>query len=441
MRFLASFTDWEQLLHRAPARTTFDLGRLHRLLASLGDPHLGRPTLHVTGTKGKSSLTAMADAILRAHGMSTFRFLSPHVLTVRERLSIDGQPVTEAAFAGLVEQLRPQIERLRQRAPEDVPSFFEMMTVMGFLLATRNGVDALTLEVGLGGRLDATNVVDPTVCVVTGIALDHTRILGDTLEKIAFEKVGILKPGRPVVTGLRDDHPGWPVLRARADELGCRVIAPGDGWSLESCEEALTDDGGPLIRVSGTAGGRRLDRVPMHAGPPHQAENALMAVTACEVLLEAAGVSVDDGCIADALAGLRMPGRSHWIPGTPPILVDGAHTTESVAEAGKVARRMAAGRPLHLLCGLTRDRDPRAVLGSLLDSVASITTTRLSTPRSLGADALAAALRAGFPPGVTARSDVDEALGVVLENAIETGGVVLVVGSLYLAGAVLKSLQ
>src|SRR5262249_27254582 len=154
-----------------------------KLLSKIGEPHLGRPQIHVTGTKGKGSVVLFADAILRAHGLSTFRYMSPHVERLNERIAIDGADVPDARLAAAIESLRPAIDSM-----DEPPTFFEAITAIGFWVARESRVDADVLEVGLGGRLDATNVVDPAVCVITSIGLDHTRILGRTREKIAAEK-------------------------------------------------------------------------------------------------------------------------------------------------------------------------------------------------------------------------------------------------------------
>lgn len=436
--FLASFTDWEQLLHRAPARGTFDLGRIDRLLERMGGPHQGRPVVHVTGTKGKSSTVMMADALLRAHGLRTFRFISPHVLDVTERLAIDGDPIDLATFVGLVSHIRPVVERIQAECPEDLPSFFEAIAVMGFLCAAQQDVDVLVLEVGLGGRLDATNVVDPTVSVVTSIALDHVRILGSTLEEIATEKAGILKPGRPAVTGVAPGHPAFDSIAERARLLACPLSHPGDGLELIACEEMVADDGTPRVVFSAAIGEVRFDDVVLAAGSRHQAVNAMCALAATEAVLRARGAAIDPQRARDALSRLRLPGRCQFVSGDPPVLLDGAHTRESVDDLVAVAKRVAGKRPVHLLCGMTRDRSPASVLASAVAVAASITATELDTPRSLSAADVVASI--GPERDAKALPDAGQALERATAQARADGGIVLVVGSLYLAGAILRRL-
>jgi dihydrofolate synthase/folylpolyglutamate synthase len=295
------------------------------------------------------------------------------------------------------------------------------------------------MEVGLGGRLDATNVVDPTVSVITSIALEHTRILGDTEEAIAIEKAGIIKPGRPVLTGLTPADPAYRVVAERAATLGCPLQGPGSGLDVTDIREVEEADGSWVLRWSGRVGARSLSDMTIPEGPRHQVWNALLAAAAAQEVLKSLGRSLDPDATRRALSGPSLPGRCTWIAGNPPLLIDGAHTAGSVAALVPVVLRRAKGRPVHLLCGLTRDRDPAAVLSPLWDVVASVTATRLPSPRSHPPEALVEAVPRSLPTeGVP---DTAVALSRVLARALSTGGIVLVTGSLYLAGDVLGTLE
>ncbi len=436
MAFLSSFTDYEQILLQAPARTTFDLGRLERLLERFGAPHRGpRPVIHVTGTKGKSSVVWICEALLRAHGLRTFRFISPHVEDVRERLAVDGRSIDAGAFADLVDLLEPEVRRIRRESPADLPSFFEAMTVMGFLCAERAGVGASVLEVGLGGRLDATNVVDPTVSVITGVALDHTRILGSTIEAIAGEKAGIIKKGRPVICGLAPGDPGFEVIQNRWLEVGGpRFAYPGAGMELESCALTRRADGRPGLEISGMAGPFRFRDFRLGLGGPRQGWNAVMALAAAAEVLASQGRALEEDAARSALGDLAIPGRAEFLAGAPPIILDGAHTAESVAALAEMIDALWPDRPLHVVCGMTRDRDPERVLAPLRSRALSLSCARLPSPRSHEPDELAVRLAAA---GFAAAAARDEPF-LALERAIaEAGGdgLVLVTGSLYLVGA------
>lgn len=431
--YLGSFTDYEQILHTLPERTTFDLGRVERLLDDLGNPHRHGRIVHITGTKGKTTVTYLTSALLSAHGLKTFRFVSPHVETLHERFAIDGREISSDEFADLVLELRPWIEKRQNHAPEDVPSFFETLTAIGFLWAKRLSVHAMAIEVGLGGRLDATNVVNPAVTVITSIGLDHVRILGATRTAIASEKAGILKPSRPALVGLTPGDPAFDVVRARASELGCPLAHPGLGMELEDWAERRGPDGAPEIHFSGSVFEQRLTNVRLPAGSVHQAWNALLAAASTDLLLRTIGRRLDPRVAEDVLSKTAVPGRAEWLPGPPPVLLDGAHTAESLEAVLLVATRLAEGRPIQALLGLTRDRDPTALFAPFVSICAAITLTGLPTPRSRPADEVKELL----PPGGCERSaieDLGKALDSALERAQKDGALLVISGSLYLVG-------
>ena len=352
---------------------------------------------------------------------------------MRERLAVNGSPVGTIAFADLFDRLRPEIARLEHEAPGDLPSFFEATTVMGFLLARERDCEAVVLEVGLGGRLDATNVVDPTACLITQIARDHTRILGDTVASIAREKAGIIKPGRPVAALGRPGSAAHKVISERASELGAPLVCEGQGLTLEMTETFIRPDGGPGLRLDGTVAGRRWQALELLAGAEHQAWNALLAIHGASLLLDSLGRGIEDSVVRTTLRELNLPARSEWFPGTPPVLLDGAHTQESVVDLTRVAGRLAGGRPIHVVCALTRDRDPARVLGSLAECAASLTATTIESPRGRPAEEVAEPLRC---PSLTLRTEESptDALKVATDAAGDQG-IVVIAGSLYLAGS------
>ena len=434
MSFLASFTDYEQLLHKAPARTTFDLGRLERLLAGFGNPHHERPVVHVTGTKGKSSVVCMTEALLRAHGLSTFRFLSPHVERVHERLAVNGREVDDATFAALVDELRPAVAAIETEAPQDLPSFFEAMTVMGFLLARRAATDVSVLEVGLGGRLDATNVVDPVVSLITSVGLDHVRILGDTITAIALEKAGIIKPGRPAATLLEPGSEAFEVVLARARDVDAPLFHPGRGFRVERFTGGLDADGGPVIHFDARIEEHVFRDLRIRAGAGHQARNAVLALFAARTILQERGGDLVASRVRAALDQLHLPARAEWFPTPPPVLMDGAHTRESCAALAEVAERVAAGRPIALIVALTRDRDPCETLSPLVETASWIAATEIPTPRTRPAEEVAAELERLSVSGVLVLPKPEDALRAARRRA-GRDGMILVAGSLYLAGA------
>ncbi len=424
LAYLASFTDWEQLKPAAAKPFPFGLERMQVLARALGHPERTRPAIHITGTKGKSGTARFASAILTAHGARAFHFISPHVERVTERLSIDGRDITGGEFAALADQLRPHVEQMRASAPELVPTFFEALTAMGFLHALV--ADASVLEVGLGGRLDATNIVQPVASIITSIGLDHTQILGSTHDAVAFEKAGIVKRGVPLLLGLHPGDQGFATIAGRAVELGAPLLHVGRDFVVSRTRLVRRDTSEPQLAVDGIAAGLPVRDLLLPLGSRHQALNALLALAAAALLLRRMGREFDLDRARAALATASLPARAEWFPDNPPVLLDGAHTRESVAAIFELAQQLAAGRPVHALVGLTLERDPVSVFAPLVDA-ASVTTTTVPGPRGQSAADLAEAL------GGHAIESPLEALAAARREA--RGGVLLVTGSLYLAGA------
>ncbi len=445
MAWLGTFTDWEQLKpakNSAPAGAgCFGLQRIQHLLRALGNPEMQRPCLHITGTKGKSSTACYAAAILQAHGVKVFRYLSPHVERVHERLQLNGSDIGDADFAALADQLRGPVEAVRTQQPELLPTFFEATTAMGFLHALH--ADCSVLEVGLGGRLDATNVVRPVAAVITSIGLDHTQLLGSTRAQVAAEKAGIIKASTPVLIGLTNADAGFSTIAGTAAALLAPLLHAGDHFRVSRCEYFTFDDGAPGLRFDGVAAGIALKGVELQAGSEHQAMNALLAIGGAALMLAHLGKRFDVDAARNALRSAKLPARAEWFPpregaNTAPVLLDGAHTAESVEAVLQVAQRLAAGRPVHALVGLTAERGPATVFAALR-ACQSITATTIPGPRALPAAQLAAALEASLrtPAIHTVPAPLDALRHAQTQSA---GGLLLVVGSLYLAGALRSSL-
>ena len=433
VRYLSSFTDFEQIMAVAPARCTFDLLRLERLLAELGNPHHDVPVVHITGTKGKTTTTWMTERILRFAGLRTFRFTSPHVETLHERLAMDGNSISNREFAALMADLRPTIERIRRERPEDLPSFFELMTVLGFLFAREQGAQASVIEVGLGGRLDATNVVDPQVCILTSVAMDHERILGSTLPAIAREKAGILKPGRPAIVGLPEEHPGLQVVLDRAAEIGAPLFRRHQDFEVLSVRKESSRATGPHLQADLRVQGQDFAEIRLRAGAPHQAWNAAMAILASSIVLDRQGLILTPDCARDALFDLQVPARAEWFPGSPPVLLDGAHTAESIEDLANLAEELSGNGPTIALLGLTRDRDPARVLRPIAEKMSNSILVPLPTPRA-GMPIEQARLLKQHGLRVEATDSLVQGFGEALRQA-GPDGLVVVAGSLYLAGA------
>ena len=415
--------DYERPATIPGGRARYDLERIGALLEMLGNPHLGVPTVHVAGTKGKGSTTAMVASILDAAGLSTGLFTSPHLHTFRERIRVGGRPISEDEFAGLVEALWPAVEEMR-RAGHGRVTVFELLTAMAFRCFRERGVDAQVIEVGLGGRLDSTNVVQPMACGITALGLDHTEVLGDTLAEIAMEKAGIIKRGVPVVCSPQRPE----ALRVVQDVCEARessLIMAGEDvrWSPES----TTLDG----QVFTLETPRLTYRLAIPLLGEHQMENAAVAVGLVEALAEG-GIDVGSEAIEEGLRRVEWPCRLEVLRREPLIIADGAHNPHSAARLVEAMRSLVPGRRLTLVVGVSRNKDVDGVAYELSRlSPAEVVATRSRHPRSAEPELLARGF-AGYGAAARTAASVADAVDEAVASASE-GDVILVTGSLFVA--------
>ena len=395
------------------------LGRMGRLLHRMGNPHLKVPYIHVAGTNGKGSTTTMIASALTAGGFKTGKFISPFILEFRERMQIDGKMIPEETLAALATQLRPIAEEFK--AAGDPPTEFELVTVLGLTWFAEEGCDIAVLEVGLGGRLDATNIIPaPLVAVITRIDYDHTAILGDTLAAIAGEKCGIIKRGSTVICYPDQEEEALAVIRRRAAEEGDPLRLP-DLAQLTVLSSDLT---GNRICYKGT-------EVFLPLPGPHQVLNAATAMEALEAL-SGSRFALPPAAVASGIAAARFPARLELLRQTPPVLVDGAHNPNG----GQALCHALKALELHHLTavvGMLRDKDCLPVLRMMAPYCARMIVTTVPNPRSYPAEEFAA-LAWQVCPDVTVCPDCEAAARLAL--AADGGQGVLVFGSLYLASAV-----
>jgi dihydrofolate synthase/folylpolyglutamate synthase len=423
-RWLESLINLERLPDFSGAR--LDLAPIRRLLARLDHPEAGLSVLHVAGSKGKGSTALLAEALLGAAGERVGAFTSPHLERWTERFRIDGSEADGARLAAAVEQIRPHVEALRAETPERAPSFFDATTAAALLLFRDAGVDRAVLEVGLGGRLDSTNAVQPAVTCITTIELEHTDRLGSTLAAIAGEKAGIAKPGVPLVTGAL--HPeAAAVVEARAAELGAPLARLGRELGLELLEE--TGDG---LRFRLRDGAFELE-----AGLPvlgaHQAHNAALALACVRRLPRGPDGEALRAAAARGLAGIRLPGRVELLGRAPWRVADGAHTPASaralVQALGHLPRRRA-----RLVLSVSAGKDLPRMLTALLPAFDEVTVTRADALRSLQPAEVVAAVRAAAP-GVPVHAVPNPFLALrAAREGLGEGDLVCATGSVYLAG-------
>jgi len=319
--YLSSYTDYEVVPRLAHNAANYDLRRVEELLSQLGNPHLKARSVHIAGTNGKGSVAAMIASVLAASGYATGLYTSPHLHTWRERIRVDGELISEVELTNLVERLKPEVEAVNQKATYGRLTTFELLTALAFAYFAANGVDFQVLEVGMGGKFDATNVISPEVGVITSISLDHTEVLGGSLAEIAAEKAGIIKPGSVVVTSPQPDEAAQ-VIGESCLSCGAPLVRVGSEVTWRSLGSGL---GQQRLRVAGRLGSYELF-IPLLG--QHQLANAATAVAALEVLVEK-GFNISPGSITNGLARVSWPGRLQIVNRHPFIVVDGAHNPEA----------------------------------------------------------------------------------------------------------------
>jgi dihydrofolate synthase/folylpolyglutamate synthase len=408
------------------------LDGIRALLHLLDRPQSAAPSVLVGGTNGKGSVAAMLDAMLQAHGRRTGLYTSPHLVRPNERIRIGGRDIDAAELDRTLDLVRAACERgLGSGALSAQPSFFEVMTAAAMTAFRAAGIDAAVLEVGLGGRLDATNAMDPIVSAIVTVDLDHVATLGGTLAAIAGEKAGIVRAGRVLVSGVAQPV-ALAVLRERCSASKATFL---DARAAVGFEER---PGGAFVLRSASA---RYEDLRLPLAGAHQRDNARVAVATLEAIAAATGFAVDPAAVRRGLAAVRWPGRLQLVPGRPPVLLDGAHNPQGAeALAAELAVRSAAGQPRPVLVfAAMKDKDIAGLIAPLLPHVAHVVATQPGVDRAVDPETLAATIR-GAGAGAEPAPSPAEALARARELA-GGDGLVLVAGSLYLVGAVLALLE
>lgn len=391
------------------------------LLAELGDPQSGLPVIHITGSKGKGSTALLLEAILRTAGLRVGTFTSPHLSHWRERFRLDGESLSEAGFAALIESIRPTVERLRRTRPELTPSFFDTATAAALLLFRNAQVDAAIVEVGLGGRLDATNAVEPRVCCITGIELEHADKLGPGLADIAAHKAGIIKPGVPVVCGPLPAA-AVPAIVGQARHLAAPLHTLGREFRVAIIEDAT----GSQLHYRDDA----IDvvsRLPLPGR--HQGLNAALAI-ACAARF---GVASLAQWVPQALANVTLPGRCEILRQRPWLVVDGAHTVESARALRKVLDGLPATER-HWLLSFSPGKNPCDIAAELVCPDDRIILTRADPVRSQPTEEIESLLKDWNPALLVQR--IDDPAAALDQARVDLGrhSLLCLTGSVYMAG-------
>lgn len=421
--YLLSFSDMERGYQASP-NPTMSLASMRSLLSRLNDPHLGRPTIHVTGSKGKGSTSAMIAGILRHNDLHTAIYSSPHLHSFTERIAIDGEPVSPEEFAAGLDAIRHAVDAENESVHGNV-STFGILTALFFWLvrAQARPVQWQVVEVGLGGTFDATNVFETVdVAVITPISLEHTAILGGTPAEIARDKAGIIKPGSTCVLAPQRDPAVVEVVRARCGEVGAKLVEVAACYESQTLEKYVF---GQSFQLHGLGGTREL-RTPMLGA--HQVENAATAVAAIEALRER-GHEISESAVFDGIARTRLPGRMEVMGQRPLIVADGAHNGESAETLAQTLKDYFHWRRCFLVIGVTVDKDVRAMGFKLAKLAELIVCTRFRNPRSR--DPYSIIQEVGFlGPAAVAEESVSDAIETALSHA-DAEDLVCITGSLY----------
>ena len=411
----------------------YNLERISHLLARLGDPHRRLKVVHVAGSKGKGSTAALIASILIHAGYKTGLFTQPHLITPRERCRINSRLISEAEFAEYVDRLKPSIEAMTESESIGRVSFFEIYTALAFTYFADNEVDFAVIEVGLGGRLDATNVVDPLVSVITPISLEHTAILGDTHEAIAKEKAEIIKPNRPVVVAPQLSRSIGTVFETVAADREAPMDGVGRDFHLKRKDWSINGQSFDLTTPSACYSDLFIPLL-----GEHQAINAATAI-ACIERIRQEGYSVPRTSVYGGLKAVHWAGRMQVVGESPVILLDGAHSPTSAEALCKAIREVFRYRRLILVVGLMRDKDLQAI-GQIFCPFADeiITTQAFDNPRVTPAEEIAGAWsETGTIFHVC--PNVSEAIPLA-QSIATTSDLICIAGSIYIVGEAMKVL-
>ncbi len=426
--YLSSYTDYEVVPRLAHNAANYDLRRVDELLSRLGNPHLKARSVHIAGTNGKGSTAAMIASVLTASGYATGLYTSPHLHTWRERIRVDGELISEAGLAALVERLKPEAEAVNQKATYGRLTTFELLTSLAFAHFAQKGAHFQVLEVGMGGKFDATNVITPEVCIITSISFDHTEVLGSSLVEIAAEKAGIIKPGGVVVTSPQPDEVDR-VMENTCESCGAKLVRVGSDVTMQ---DVRFDVNRQLVRVKGRLDTYELS-IPLIGR--HQLDNAATAVATLEVLAER-GFDISRDSITYGMAQVNWPGRLQIVSRRPLIVVDGAHNPDGARKLRESLEQYFDFERAILVIGTSDDKDIAGVVSQLVPLFNKVIVTRAHHPRSIAPAAIAAEFARH---GVEAQV-VDDA-PAALSRAVALAGdkdLICVAGSLFVVAEAIE---
>jgi len=431
LTYLDTFVNWERQPPDKAGRATFTLERIRELSARLGQPHRRFKSLHIAGTKGKGSTVTFAEAVARAVGLAVGAYTSPHLMDLRERIRLDGRMVAQRLLARTLSACRSEYDAVRAAGSDRRLTYFEALTHLAFQIFADAELDLAVVEVGMGGRLDATNIVTPLVAAITAISFDHVKQLGSTLAEIAGEKAGIAKPGVPLVVG-RQPPEALAAIRERAAAAGA---GPVEVLGAEFRLEPGARRPGAFRKMTLATPARTYPDLAVRMLGAYQLENAAIAVRAMELAAERGGFRLTEQAVRRGLGSARWPGRMEVIRRQPVLTVlDGAHNVDSARKLlAAVGEEFPGKRPLALVFASAADKDVNGILEVLAPGAVLTVATESGNPRRLDPRIVATLARTAGAPKVVIKPGMGEALSAAWEAA-GPKGLVLVTGSLYLVG-------
>jgi dihydrofolate synthase / folylpolyglutamate synthase len=430
IQYVYQFTNYEAV-PRPHAEDNYDLRRLFEILALLGNPHLKARSLHITGTNGKGSTAAMLASVLTSSGYKTGLYTSPHLITTRERFMIDGQMISESEFTEIVAYIKPFVEEVNKRATYGILTVFEILTVVSFVFFANNKAFFQVMEVGMGGRFDATNVIQPEICFMASISYDHCDILGDTLTKIAGEKCGIIKPGCTVISHPQVEEAAL-VIRNDCRKKEVKLIEVGREINRRSLKYDFDHQD---IEVIGRLGTYQVT-IPLLG--QYQLDNTAAAVAGLEVLIEK-GYRITSENIHQGLAAVQFPGRMNLVARNPLIVLDGGHNPGAAHNLKEAVLQYFTPHKRILVIGIAGDKDIPAIIRELAPAFPDVIVTKAHSQRAARPGVLAAEF-AKYGIKALQTEDVVSAISEAKSRA-SPRDLIVITGSLYVVGEAKEYLE
>lgn len=426
--YLYSFVDYSLKHSSELAKAEFNLDRMFALMGELGNPQSKYPIIHVAGTKGKGSVCALCASALKAAGYKVGLYTSPHLLDFCERIQINGEPIPHELLVEIVEEIKPAVAKIPKLTT------FEITTALGFLAFAKQGCNAAVIEVGLGGRLDATNIITPRVSVITSLSYDHMAVLGDTLAKIAGEKAGIIKRGVPVVSSSQKEE-ALEVLERVAKLMESKVTLVNQDIKFESLSSSLN---GQTLRLSSFLFPLSNETDSLEFKIPllgsHQLENAATAYAALKV----SGLDVSDEAIQKGFAQVKWRARFEIARREPPVIFDSAHNEDSFVKLRETLDTYFPDKKAYLIFGASEDKNIPGMFAAMKPKIKRLIVTRADHPRALEEERIVELARQAEVP-YEAVSPVESALARALELSANDGSIVLSAGSMFVTAEVMKA--